>query len=128
MKRITCLLAIISSILCGCEGKRHDKYYALLEDLLQYPEVRELVSKSGMPIAEFKKLQQVEYHVVSLDGEQPEQIERQLNELGKERWDCFHISQQSKLSGVAIVAFCKRRPDTPLSYVPQTLIRSYFQQ
>ncbi|HQH27138.1 MAG TPA: hypothetical protein PLP17_07055, partial [Oligoflexia bacterium] len=59
-----------------------------------------------------------------LDGT-PEKIEGTLNEFGKNRWDCFDVEKAAPTAeepAGSLVVFCKRMPETPLRYVPQSLI------
>lgn len=65
---------------------------------------------------EVEKLFVFEYKVIELESEESiDQLNEQLTELGKERWDCFHIEEQAK----KIRLFCKRRPKTYLRYIPR---------
>ncbi|MCC6954952.1 MAG: hypothetical protein IT290_12615 [Deltaproteobacteria bacterium] len=72
---------------------------------------------------ELKKLGQFEYRVVTLaDGLSEEVLERDLNTLGKEGWECFSTQEVERNGGPALRFFCKKRPFTPLRFVPQTLL------
>lgn len=69
--------------------------------------------------AEIEKLFVFEYKVFDLgDDTSLSKIEEQLQKLGEERWECFHIERfETRLS-----AFCKRRPKTYLRYIPRFLM------
>jgi hypothetical protein len=86
-----------------------------------------LMKNQDVPLKEIEKLQQREYTVIRLPIDtSTEKIEGTLNEFGKNRWDCFHIekvppsSREEKVG--SFLFFCKRMPETPLRYVPQSLI------
>jgi hypothetical protein len=65
---------------------------------------------------ELDKLVTYEYHIAELDREATtESIEARLGELGKERWDCFHIDPGVKTLRI----FCKRAPKTVLKFIPR---------
>ncbi len=75
--------------------------------------------------SEIKKLYQYEYKVLQYPIKNLPLIEQHLAELGKERWDCFDtekllIEEKEPL----LIVFCKRKPETPLKYIPKTLIGS----
>ena len=70
---------------------------------------------------ELKKLRQFEYRVFTLAADStPEQFESKLNSEGLLYWDCFDVERRiSPSDGTQqLQFFCKRRPDTPLKYVP----------
>jgi hypothetical protein len=56
-----------------------------------------------------------EYRVVSLGGS-AEQVEKELNELGRERWECFWVQQE----GRRVRFFLKRPARSYLSSIPVT--------
>lgn len=65
---------------------------------------------------EVQKLFAWEYHVVELPDElSREDLAARLNELGSDRWDCFHMSS----SGVNLRLVCKRQPKSYLKYIPR---------
>lgn len=67
---------------------------------------------------EYEKLFRVDYKVIELPrGKGAAQFEATLNELGKERWNCFHIEPQAD----KLIAFCSRRPPSYIRYI-QSLI------
>ena len=77
-------------------------------------------SKETLPAQEIKKLQQFEYKVVELPIETNSTgIESSLNTLGRERWDCSYL-KQSQTSSESLRFLCKRRPFTPLRFIPRT--------
>jgi len=119
-------LILCASLLGACGGDRSSSKDTLKQVSSQVDEltrsIGDFVTRSEVP-EEFKKLQQFEYKIVSLPAAiSGIDLETELNKLGKERWDCFHF--EKRLSGEIseLEAFCKRRPDTPLKYVPKTFI------
>ena len=63
---------------------------------------------------EIEKLFALEYRVVTLDAElDSDAIEAELNDLGKERWECFSIRPDTK----GLRVYCKRRPRSYLRYL-----------
>lgn len=79
-------------------------------------------------LTELKKLQQFEYKIISVPADTtPTALESSLNELGRERWECFHVEKRLNPADPAkseIALFCKRRPETPLRFIPRNLITS----
>ena len=91
---------------------------------------------------EFRKLQQYEYKLQSFPANTlPIELEASLNRLGKERWECFHVEKRigqaappsaadstrpeaepQEIARPEIVLFCKRRPETPLRFIPRGLL------
>jgi hypothetical protein len=65
---------------------------------------------------EIEKLFNFEYLVVDLPAKMPSpDLEKKLNQLGEERWDCFQIERLE----TKIAISCKRRPKTYLRYIPR---------
>ena len=63
---------------------------------------------------EVEKLMKLEYHVHTLANDlSTEELNEQLAELGRQRWDCFDT--QAHETGLMI--FCKRRPKSYLRYL-----------
>ena len=68
--------------------------------------------------SEVQKLFNYEYKLVALVEESGRKgIEAALNELGQDRWDCFQVVP---VEG-QLTAVCKRRPKTPLRYIPRMI-------
>ena len=116
------LYALIFIVLCsGCGGPQKNETVKELNSQLEQlsNSVTDYVKTAEAP-EELKKLQQYEYSLVQLPVKSaPEEIEHKLNELGKARWDCFHIE---KNDDGQFTFYLKRRPDTPLKYVPRGFI------
>jgi len=97
-------------------------------DYANSPEVTETVSKIGEKIEsgsskiknhaseEIQKLQTIEYKVFSLPNDiTTEDLEKNLSELGKERWDCA-LSNNHETTVIRFI--CKRLPSTYLRLLP----------
>ncbi len=69
---------------------------------------------------EIEKLFTFQYKIVEYsDSLSAAELEKKLNKLGKERWDCFYVSHIKKNNQGKIRIFCKRKPKTYLRYVPR---------
>jgi hypothetical protein len=55
-----------------------------------------------------------EYKVITLDGRDPARVEKQLNELGQQRWECFHVTGE----GEQMVFYLKKDRRSYLKNVP----------
>ena len=63
---------------------------------------------------EISKLLTVEYKVVKIPlSTPPEELTEELTELGKERWECFHVEQHLDTRQI----YCRRRPKSYLRYI-----------
>jgi len=81
-------------------------------------------STDSLPAKEVKKLSQFEYRVFEMPVDSSnEDFESELNALGQERWECFDVKPLvSEEEGTgSFLFFCKRRPFTPLKFVPSGL-------
>ncbi len=80
-------------------------------------------SSETLPAQEIKKLRQFEYKVFDMPSTTSnEDLEIALNKLGVDRWECSapRITVQKESTQTFFKFFCKRRPFTPLRYVPRT--------
>jgi len=73
---------------------------------------------------EINKLREFEYRVLEYPADvSAKALEVDLQALGALAWDCtpgpLRIIEDEKS---VLMVFCKRRPDTPLRYIPQTLL------
>jgi hypothetical protein len=90
--------------------------------------LQDYVMQPGRSVDEIKKLHQLEYNVFTLALEDSAaRYEGVLDELGKNRWDCFHVEKvfSTNKNGERVgklLFFCKRAPDTLLRFVPKSLI------
>ena len=118
------LIVAVLPVLVGCdagskdvEGVRQqlealvDKANRQVESLSSSPE--EVSEKAS---AELEKLFTFEYKVVDFRGDTSSaSIQRALNELGQDRWECFQLIPVD----AGLAALCKRRPKTYLRYIPR---------
>jgi len=108
---------------CGVDSKETKQtVHEIGNDVEQLTKtIGDYINQTEAP-AELKKLQQFEYRVETFPLDAPATlVEERLNDLGKDRWDCVYADRfETKEPKSAFV--CKRRPDTPLRYVPKTFI------
>lgn len=86
-----------------------------------------LAKDPNVPVNEINKLHQFEYHVARMPlDSSPASIEGALDALGKDRWNCFDVEtvlvQRDSKREKMLEFFCKRAPETPLRFVPQSLL------
>ena len=87
--------------------------------------INDLSKNPSQPIEEIKKLHQVEYKTIVFPiDEDAAEIDRRLNELGQDRWQCFSsfVRPMATSSGPEIVVLCKRTPETVLRFVPNSIL------
>ena len=134
--RLTLILAAVFAALMGCDSK--SKTAEIQNQLANLTKsVSDLVGDSSTTkdaMEEFRKLQQYEYKLQSFPADtMPIELEAALNRLGKERWECFHVEKRMAAESkeptetarplrTEIVLFCKRRPETPLRFIPRGII------
>ena len=112
MKKTTfiLLLLILSYSFLSCKSSA-DKIGGLIDDIKPHKE--ELEKKTT---EEISKLSTFEYKVAEFKSNiTNEELQTKLEELGQERWDCFHVERQT----FTLTFFCKRRPKTYLRYIPK---------
>ena len=117
------LFALILALI-GCEIRQEpdphtiEKVGKAIEGALDY-------SKTG--VNELQKVWQVEYDVFTFaGGVSDKELKAELNRLGAERWNCFHVERIPPLrpsDGSELRVFCKRTPETPFRYLPRTVVR-----
>lgn len=85
---------------------------------------KEVFSSSDISVDELKKLRQLEYAIFSFpSSDSNEQIAKFLSGKGLDRWDCFHVEKQrTKENEIELAFYCKRPVETPLRYLPNTVI------
>lgn len=126
MKRYL-LPLVIFVFLPGCNIDRNSSKQAAQEVSSEIEQltkaVGDFVKQAEVP-EEFKKLQQFEYQVFTWPVDKSaKEMQEKLNELGRERWDCFHFERLDNQDAAdELQVFCKRRPDTPFKYVPKNFI------
>lgn len=114
----------LSLFLIGCD-MQDEKNKQLSQDLSQtLDEAHKLINEfggqkdkiKGLATSEAEKLFQLEYKVYDFTKNSAElNLSEELNKLGKERWDCFHVIDL----GEKIQFFCKRTPQSYLRYIPR---------
>ncbi len=112
----------------ACDSFKKENYDKLTDNLESLrSQVTDLASDPSKTADEIKKLRKFEYKVLDiLETETPAEMERILNELGNEYWECFHIERHispgpkndpTEKRAVAFRVFCKRQPFTPLRFL-----------
>ena len=120
---VTLFLIFLSSGLLACEARTKDEVKRQINDA-----IKGIKSQGGISISEVDKLYQLEYTVVSFPlTSSAQRLEGALDDLGKKRWDCFHVERSLKENAqgqksAALLVFCKRLPETFLRYVPKQFI------
>jgi hypothetical protein len=121
-------LLVAFLFLCGCDPNSSNPS-GLNTQYIQ-KEVGNAIDQyivQGKSVDELKKLHQFEYQVIHMPASTSAvAIEGTLNKLGEERWNCFHVEKLvtavEERREMKYVIFCKRPPETPLRFVPRTLI------
>ena len=126
MKRLFIFIFAIL-LYCGCKESPIDQHQ--ISDLEQKfssltASAKQVFSGSEISVEELKKLRQLEYAVFNISSNQTnEQIANFLSNKGLERWDCFHVEKQKTADeAIDLIFFCKRPVETPLRYLPSTVI------
>ena len=65
---------------------------------------------------ELQRIWAIEYKTIKTDSDLTE-LKEKLNELGKERWDCFHVSEDRE----GRVLYLKRRKTNAVRYLTDLL-------
>lgn len=110
---------------CGPSGSEElDAVGSQLKELLKRaekkidglaPQTQEMGEATSQ---ELEKLFTFEYKVVEFAKDAPGvEIERELQGLGQDRWECF----AAETNGRDLRVFCKRRPRTYLRYIPRLM-------
>jgi hypothetical protein len=142
MKNFILITLIFSISLASCNGSNFndsnsENLNKKIEDAIQST-FGDLGRTSKPHIEEFNKLSQIEYKVEIFQNDSSKtEIENRLNQLGKERWDCFssfeksifinnkndsYENTRSRNISKETVILCKRMPETVLRYLPKSLI------
>lgn len=124
MKPSCFLLCIVCCTLClACEPQTKDQVKKQFNKAIE-----EIKTQSEPSLREVEKLHQLDYTVVSFPLDSSAQsIEQSLDELGRNRWDCFHVERTVKVTReekreTQLLVFCKRLPETYLRYIPKNFL------
>ncbi len=126
--RLMPLVVLIAFLVSGCNrsSSESSKYTAEDIEAALRKGFSQLWQDPNLPIKEVEKLQQREYSVFTLPVDSDaKQIEKTLNELGKNRWDCFAIEKITSSAPDktdSLMFICKRMPETLLRFVPHSII------
>lgn len=124
------IFLIISS--SACDYFKKDRYEKLADNLGSLKDQVLDLADPNKTADEVKKLREIEYKVVDMSEDwMSAEIEAQLNKLGKDYWDCFHMevvvphraslqkseTKDSTDEKKVYRFFCRRQPFTPLRYI-----------
>lgn len=112
-------IVLSAALLQGCEAPDSAKLVGDAKQVLDELKLTIDASRRGVQettVAELEKLHSLEYKVLEIDGKLATvDLETAFADLGKERWDCFHIEERAE----SLRVFCKRNPKTYLKYIPR---------
>lgn len=122
-------LFLFQCFLAGCSGESKDSNTSTLDEIskaLQYgiDEGSKALEKvkpeadryQGMANDEVEKLFTLEYRVVEAPRSMSSaELEVFMNQLGQERWECFHIEELTEKYRI----YCNRKPRTYLRMIPR---------
>lgn len=124
MKHFLLLTFILFTSCDYIKSKDSDKQISkAIEDISKL-----LETSKNESIKELEKIHQFEYktHLLEFDVDNPKtsavEISATLNEYSKARWNCFEIEKIKKDDKVSFLFFLKRPTDTPLRYLPNSII------
>lgn len=125
-ERVAASATPVTQLPPGDKNSTIDALHERMKHLIDSPDtsLQELANRSQETASgELSKLRQFEYRVVTFPLDAADaSIEAKLNALGQEFWECFD-TERTEISGDgAIRVFCRRRPDTPLRFVPSTIL------
>ncbi len=66
---------------------------------------------------EFREIWAIEYKTIEVTHTDLAALDEQLNELGQERWDCYHVSE----TGEGKVFYFKRGKSNAMAYLTNLL-------
>ena len=108
--------------LIGCDSKSNDSLQKLYDDTVEASDkALDKVSSVNSEEAkkEFRKLGQFEYQVLSFKKDIPAaELEGRLGVYGLQGFDC----QSPLIRNEELIVLCKRRPESFLRYIPQTIV------
>lgn len=65
-------------------------------------------------MADVKKIGDWDYKIVRVSGDDPDEIEKTLNDLGGNRWDCFWVDEEGNVKTL----YMKRTARSYLKHIP----------
>lgn len=128
MKHFILTVLILTCASCNSSEYQSERSSVNGEWTKQISSLFEKLRKTNpeLSVEELQKLHQFEYKVFHIDAHNSSlQITRELNEVGKDKWDCFHIERLNitkEQNGDVLQIYCKRNIQTPLRYVPQSIL------
>ena len=112
-------------LLSACEPENQPSIDSIAEELRSTLSKAKEAVKGLEPVGsdvqnsakeEVAKLFVFEYRVLNFSKSTPtSEIELEMNKMGKEMWECFDVVPMKD----SVQIFCKRRPKTPLRFIPK---------
>jgi hypothetical protein len=110
--------------MASCDATESSEFQKTIEEKI-HSTLDDLSRNSNPTVEEIRKLSQLEYHVETFPlKSEPEVINKKLNLLGRERWDCFSsFGRPGREPDMPeMIVLCKRTPETVLRYVPKSFL------
>jgi hypothetical protein len=126
MKNVVCCVLFCSFLLTGCGSEQKKQKEQKAAETSNWEEVQKLYEKAkdaGDDVpkniadwakAEFQRMGTWEYRFVRFDAISPTEIEKELNVMGKEKWECFWLERE----GNALRLAFKRPAQSYLQALP----------
>jgi hypothetical protein len=117
MRKLSCLLALMFSG-CQCQSNAgFEEWRQVIGDATTSFDSKRKEAQEAA-VGELEKLVTFEYKVLELEKTRSSaELEESLAELGKDRWDCFHIDSVTLEKSLRV--YCKRAPKTMLKFIPR---------
>jgi hypothetical protein len=87
--------------------------------------VDDLAKNPSQPIDEVKKLSKQEYKTLAFPLEEDtEVIDKVLNQLGEDRWQCYSAFARPRTAPIKpeMLILCRRTPETVLRFIPNSIL------
>jgi hypothetical protein len=126
MKKVVYCVLFCSFLLSGCGSDQKNQKEQKAAETSSWEEVQKLYEKAkdaGDDVpkniadwvkAEFQRMGTWEYRIATFDANDYAELEKELNKLGKERWECFWLERE----GNALRLACKRPAQSHLQALP----------
>ncbi len=113
MKKVVCCVLFCSFFLIGCgldQKKQKEQKAVETSDWEEVQKIYEKAKDAGDDVpkniadwvkAEFQRMGTWEYRFVTFDAINPTELEKELNTMGKERWECFWLEREGNVMRLA---------------------------
>ena len=112
----TTLIALLAALVAGCQPAPLPDLRGQAQDAIEGARIRadELRELSA---EELQDLWAIEYRSLQVAHADLAQVDEQLNELGRERWECYHVSENRQ----GRVFYFKRNTSNATTYLTNLL-------